>query len=99
MQQRRRSEPAHQREESRHADRLGGERRKERRQRLRDQQLRGGEWRRQQRLQRASLLLADNRIGGERDGARDRRDQEQQQELLQEERLGRFLGIEGRESG
>src|SRR5260221_13972385 len=72
-------------------DRLDDQRRQERGEHLRDQDLRRRERRRQQRLERPSLLFADDRIRGERDGPDDRGDEVQQQELLKEEDLRRGL--------
>ena len=63
------------------------ERRQERRQHLRDQQFRRRNRRRQQRLERPPLLFADNAVGGERDGADNRRDEKEQQKLLKQECL------------
>src|SRR6185436_2267728 len=88
------SERRDEREKPGHPDRLGDERRQERGEHLRDEQFRRRQRRRQQRLQRAPVLLADDRVGRERDGADDRRDEEQHQELLQEERLRRLLRVE-----
>ena len=47
--------------------------------------------RREQRLERASLLFPDDAVGGERDPAEQRSDQEEHEELLEQERFRRRL--------